>query len=698
MNEPKGVDFVGIDDFFSVEGTFSTEEGHATAADSMPILPSDFVDSGAQAYTTGASPEYALFDGELQQGDYGSPESLISDEGGLGQISMAVEAAPFEATEPPAQHGVKSSTVTTADRSDDPFEEQVNMLVGKATANPLYDSNEALNQLHQAACHENDALPADPVAVAPATMVTTPAVPEPSSKKKRKVSRSSIKREQVMHENVPMAMPPPGHEYNHDGARRLLFTPRVADGGFTRMVNAEFHQVHVNSFGLDAEKGFNYSPIDNAHVCQKKNHFQVSLALSLSGVPEYVVVQGQYTPIEKLRLAVWGLKDEVPPAAVGIEQSHVDRSKRAFLPQPITLDKGAYNVVFNRLHFAETTSNNMRKKGKPNPDQRYFKLLVELHAVIAGEELVSLHCCESERIIVRASNPGQFDGEIDMKWQKGKTRDSIVHYGPVGINTDRPHAALTVNGNVSVTGQLLHPSDIRIKEHLDPKDNSEQLENIKKMRLYEYNVRESWAEAAGRDTDDRHEVGVIAQNVQQVLPDAVKETGANFHLKDGTTVDNLLIVDKDRIFMENVGAVQELCRMTENMDKRIHELELLQDAVTSGDYDECTPLDGDFSGEFLPPDGKKRSRMRSRKVKKANLAVNASTSWQQIPMKTKEYFPMERLLCYIVGVLTVFALLIVIVVLLAQKDEDSKGDESNPITTTIPMMLGASSTTTTVSF
>jgi hypothetical protein len=78
-----------------------------------------------------------------------------------------------------------------------------------------------------------------------------------------------------------------------------------------------------------------------------------------------------------------------------------------------------------------------------------------------------------------------------MKWQKGKVLDSIVHHGPVGINTDRPFSALTVNGNVAVTGTIMHPSDLRIKEQLEPMDNKKQLENIQAMRLYEYQVRRS---------------------------------------------------------------------------------------------------------------------------------------------------------------------------------------------------------------
>ena len=79
-------------------------------------------------------------------------------------------------------------------------------------------------------------------------------------------------------------------------------------------------------------------------------------------------------------------------------------------------------------------------------------------------------------------------GETEMKWQKGKVMDSIVHHGPVGINTDRPFSALTVSGDVSVTGNIMHPSDLRIKEQLNPMNNQQQLDNVRALRLYEYQV------------------------------------------------------------------------------------------------------------------------------------------------------------------------------------------------------------------
>lgn len=60
-------------------------------------------------------------------------------------------------------------------------------------------------------------------------------------------------------------------------------------------------------------------------------------------------------------------------------------------------------VTVGRLHFSETTANNMRKKGKPNPDQRYFQLVVALQAHCSDEvHMIAAHA--SERIIVRVCN------------------------------------------------------------------------------------------------------------------------------------------------------------------------------------------------------------------------------------------------------------------------------------------------------
>ena len=59
----------------------------------------------------------------------------------------------------------------------------------------------------------------------------------------------------------------------------------------------------------------------------------------------------------------------------------------------------------------------------------------------------------------------------------------------------------------------------------------------------------------------RADTGVLAQEVEAVLPDAVKRSGP-VTLSDGSVIDDLLVVNKDRIYLENVGAVQELAKLT----------------------------------------------------------------------------------------------------------------------------------------
>ncbi len=149
----------------------------------------------------------------------------------------------------------------------------------------------------------------------------------------------------------------------------------------------------------------------------------------------------------------------------------------------------------------------MRKRGKPNPEQKYFSLVVALHAETPEKSL--LVCAHvSERIVVRvsiavliepltyewsapqASNPGNFDSDSDYLWYKCSNPENIFHHvrkpphtldtklpqtahtffmqGRVGINTDKPDEALSVHGNIQVTGQVLQISDSRVKRNIEP--------------------------------------------------------------------------------------------------------------------------------------------------------------------------------------------------------------------------------------
>ncbi|XP_040416126.1 myelin regulatory factor isoform X3 [Cygnus olor] len=336
------------------------------------------------------------------------------------------------------------------------------------------------------------------------------------------------------------------------------------------LYDANYKELPMLTYRVDADKGFNFSVGDDAFVCQKKNHFQVTVYIGMLGDPKYVKTPEGLKPLECFYLKLHGVKLEALNQSINIEQSQSDRSKRPFNPVTVNLPpEQVTKVTVGRLHFSETTANNMRKKGKPNPDQRYFMLVVALQAH-AQNQNYTLAAHISERIIVRASNPGQFESDSDVLWQRAQLPDTVFHHGRVGINTDRPDEALVVHGNVKVMGSLMHPSDARVKEDIQEVDTTEQLKRISRMRLVHYNYKPEFAATVG--IDNTSETGVIAQEVKEILPEAVKDTG-DLVFSNGKTLENFLVVNKERIFMENVGAVKELCKLTDNLETRIDELE-----------------------------------------------------------------------------------------------------------------------------
>ncbi|XP_074097384.1 uncharacterized protein LOC141526324 isoform X1 [Cotesia typhae] len=335
-------------------------------------------------------------------------------------------------------------------------------------------------------------------------------------------------------------------------------------------------------YRVDADKGFNFSNSDDAFVCQKKNHFQITCHAQLQGEAVFVRTGEGLKKISSFQLHFYGVKVESPTQTIRVEQSQSDRSKKPFHPvvAGFRVELGGERVTkvtVGRLHFSETTSNNMRKKGKPNPDQRYFHLVVGLHAHTSDQSSYQVVAHASERIIVRASNPGQFESEgtgvsTESGWQRGAAPDTVYHAGRVGINTDRPDEALVVHGNMKVTGHIVQPSDARAKQNVQEVDTREQLRNVQQLRVVRYRYAPEFALHSGLGIKAQEDTGVIAQEVQQILPEAVLPAG-DIVLPNGQRIDNFLVVNKERIFMENIGAVKELCKVTDSLETRIDQLE-----------------------------------------------------------------------------------------------------------------------------
>lgn len=156
--------------------------------------------------------------------------------------------------------------------------------------------------------------------------------------------------------------------------------------------------------------------------------------------------------------------------------------------------------------------------------------------------------------------------------------------------------------NRTHSGHIVHPSDSRAKQEIGELDTSQQLQNVKRIRVVKYRYDPEFAlhhglintaaihstkfnktnershmnsEQQEKQKNDVMEVidtGVIAQEIREVLPDAVLEAGSVL-LPSGEIIDNFLLVNKDRIYMENIGAVKELCKVTGSLETRIEQLE-----------------------------------------------------------------------------------------------------------------------------
>ena len=74
-------------------------------------------------------------------------------------------------------------------------------------------------------------------------------------------------------------------------------------------------------------------------------------------------------------------------------------------------------------------------------------------------------------------------------------------------------------------------------------DTKEQLKKLLNILLYNYRYTEEFADAVGLDDPNQIETGVIAQELEVVIPEAVKTT-TDVHLPTGEVIDQLKVVDK----------------------------------------------------------------------------------------------------------------------------------------------------------
>jgi len=141
-------------------------------------------------------------------------------------------------------------------------------------------------------------------------------------------------------------------------------------------------------------------------------------------------------------------------------------------------------------------------------------------------------------------------GGSNSSWQLGSYNNGFNFYndnnsayrvffgdnGNVGIGTTNPGYKLDVDGTIRATGDVIAYSDARVKENVNTITDA--LSKITSLRGVTY---------TRKDTDDKSEkIGVIAQEVLEVLPQVVQQdTDGNYSVAYGNMVGVLIEAIKE---------------------------------------------------------------------------------------------------------------------------------------------------------
>ena len=168
---------------------------------------------------------------------------------------------------------------------------------------------------------------------------------------------------------------------------------------------------------------------------------------------------------------------------------------------------------------------------------------------------------------------------IGAQWTYSSNNTNVYHMGSVGIGTTSPEYHFDVRGAIySSTGGYTSStltkwsvlSDRRIKENIVKASYDKCLENVKNIELYNFNFKDNCV-----NTNDRHQLGFIAQEVQQVYPKAVEVGKMIVNLEQ--KIDDLLTLNITQIDYTLYGAVKSLIEKIENIKIKMEHIKTTYD-------------------------------------------------------------------------------------------------------------------------
>ena len=160
------------------------------------------------------------------------------------------------------------------------------------------------------------------------------------------------------------------------------------------------------------------------------------------------------------------------------------------------------------------------------------------------------------------------------QWTYTSNNPNVYHMGNVGIGTTNPEYNLDVRGSIyssigGYTGSTLTTwsitSDRRIKENIVKASYEKCLENVNKIELYNFNFKDNCV-----NTNDKHQLGFIAQEVREVYPKAVEVN--KMILNTNETIDDILTLNTTQIDYTLYGAVKNLIEKIDNIDIELENL------------------------------------------------------------------------------------------------------------------------------
>jgi hypothetical protein len=159
-------------------------------------------------------------------------------------------------------------------------------------------------------------------------------------------------------------------------------------------------------------------------------------------------------------------------------------------------------------------------------------------------------------------NPGSDQGKIEYHSNRfyiaaGSNSTEVCRFRRSGTDV----VTVSNSGDITASGNVTAYSDERLKENVKQIENA--IDIVEKLR----GVTFDW-KATGENS-----YGVIAQEVQAVLPELVVETSKNSI--EGEEIENILSVDYGKLTSVLIEAIKEQQKLIEEQESRINSLEKL---------------------------------------------------------------------------------------------------------------------------